>query len=108
MTMPATGQAAAPEPGDAWIVLREPDDVLVAATGIVFGDQPVATDAPALLVEASGAGPRIWATQVPAGTPDPDWARFVGARTLVGALGPGAFARFARARMLIDWQRTHR
>jgi len=112
MTMPVSGQGAAPEPGDAWIVLREPDDVLVdasgGATGIVFGDRPVAADAPALLVEAGGAGPRVWATQVPAGTPDPDGARFAGARTLIGALDARAFARFARARMLVEWQRTHR
>ncbi len=110
--MPATERRAAPEPGDAWIVLREPDDVLVdatgGATGIVFDDRPVAADAPAVLVEAGGTGPCIWATKVPADTPDPEGARFAGARTLVGALDPRAFARFARARMLVDWQRTHR
>jgi len=109
--MTASG-GAVPEPGDAWIVLRDPDDVLVDAGGgppaIVFGVPPLASAAPPLLVESGDARPRIWAAQVPEGTPDPDGARFAGARTLVGALDPAAFARFARARMLVDWQRTHR
>jgi NAD+ diphosphatase len=110
-TLAGRGETA-PEPGDAWIVLRDPDDVLVDATAdapaIVFGHPPVASAAPPLLVESRGDGPRVWAARVPEDTPDPDGARFAGARTLVGALDPATFARFARARMLVDWQRTHR
>jgi len=111
---PPAGRArpASPAPGDAWIVLREPDDVLVAARdgdlGIVFADAPLVSTLPPLLVEAPGDGPRVWAAQVPEETPDPDGAQFAGARTLVGALAPREFGRFARARMLAEWQRTHR
>lgn len=101
-----------PGPGDRWVVLRAPDDVLVATPGGrsgVLSDGPPATPvAPPLLLDGATGGARIWAAQVPEGTPEPQGARFVGARTLVGALDPVAFGRVARARMLIEWQRTHR
>lgn len=106
------GPPPAPSPGDRWVVLRAPDDVLVDASGgrpdILSGAPPVTPVAPPLVVDDGADGSRIWVAQVPEGTAEPDGARFAGARTLVGALDPVAFGRFARARMLIEWQRTHR
>jgi len=96
--------------GDWWIVLRAPDDVLVeqrdVGLGILFGGLPEAA-APPLLVEDRD-GSRIWAAVVPEDTPDSDGAQFARARTLVGALDSADFGRVARARMLVEWQRTHR
>lgn len=109
--MSRLGAGPVPGPNDRWIVLRDPDDVLVAddgVPGIVFAAPPAETAAPPLVVGAAGGGSRLWVARVPEGTPDPDGARFAGARTLVGALDREDFARFARARMLLDWQRTHR
>jgi NAD+ diphosphatase len=101
----------APRAGDRWIVLRAPDDVLVETRsddlGILVGVPPDATAASPLLVDGDD-GSRIWAAVVPEGTTAPDGAHFAAARTLVGALDPEGFGRLARARMLVEWQRTHR
>jgi len=106
-----SAQAVEPTHGDRWIVLRAPDDVLVDdhrdGVGILFGAPPEHADPTPLLVD-SGGGSRIWAAVVPEGTANPDGAHFTGARTLVGALDPAGFGQLARARMLVEWQRTHR
>jgi NAD+ diphosphatase len=99
----------APASGDRWIVLRAPDDVCVdrrgEGLGILCGDPPAGASPPLLVADRDGL--KIWTAVVPEGTPDPGGGQFVGARSLVGVLDPEQFGRFARARMLVEWQRTH-
>jgi NAD+ diphosphatase len=102
--------AGRPAPGDAWIVLDGSDHVLVAAHDpAVFEhvDVRVAADLPPILIDRD-AHRRTWLTTVADGTDPPDGTMFAPAWELIGVLGPGRFARFARARMLAAWQRDHR
>jgi NAD+ diphosphatase len=51
---------------------------------------------------------RIWAVGTDERMSAPAGGAFVGARQLVGALDSAAFGLLARARMLVEWERTHR
>ncbi len=100
-----------PARDDRWVVLRAPDDVLVIGAPhdptIIVGSEGIPADVTPLLV-GQHHGAHVWAAGVDAAVPAPLGAEFVGARQLIGALDPQAFGLFARARMLVDWERTHR
>ena len=107
------GRAHPPSPAldDRWVVLRAPDDILITGDPhdprIVVGSDGIPADVMPLLV-GQHHGAHVWAAGVDADMPAPFGAQFVGARQLIGALDPEAFGLFARARMLVEWERTHR
>jgi NAD+ diphosphatase len=91
--------------------MRAPHDILIidAPHGpeIVVGSDVVPPDAVPVLV-GHHDGVHVWAASVGTQISAPSGTAFVGARQLVGALNPESFGLFARARMLVEWERTHR